>query len=455
MNSYKTTSFVIPVFDQWLLYSPLHEISTLCGDGLLHMLADGLPDGSSGKLGVLIDRLQKDPICVKGIENTALKPHFLGIVPTRACNMACRYCAFGSEGEKQIHMDHHLAIAAVDWMAETLISQNRRLFAVDFFGGEPTVAFPVVKAVVDRVHEVCERYHLEPRLEIATNGYFDANVCQFLCDNVECITLSFDGPEEIHNFHRPTKTGTGSFAIIYNNAKTIAASNAKLVIRICVTDETIGQLAENVDWFCREFQPASVNVEPLRATCRSEQSDIHPPTPHDFIKSVHQATRVAAKFGIPLIYASANIDDLRPTFCPMGKDVPIIFPDGSVNSCYMQSKDWWMTNFEMCFGHISLAKKIMHVDYNMLNTIREHAQHPPVCHTCFCRWNCAGGCFMHLHASQRKSAQEDFCVQTRILTACNLLDRLDRPDLADQIANDQEAQLKIMAQKSDLLQDVF
>ncbi len=420
---------------------------------MLHVLDMELPAEVPGKLGVLIDGLRREPSSITGIGAGPLRPQFLGIIPTRSCNLGCRYCAFGAANDDNHMMDHSLAVASIDWMVRTLLAERRNLLAVDFFGGEPMVAFPVVKTVVDYVHEASKKNRLDHRIEIATNGYFAPDACRFLCENIDFITLSFDGPKEIQNFHRPTKSGHESFDIIYNNAKTLAASQAKLTIRICVTDSTVDRLGKNVEWFCQEFHPDSITVEPLRRTSESVQAGMKVPKPMDFIPMLHKATRIAATYDIPLIYASANLDELRTAFCPMGKDVAIIFPDGSINSCYMQPKDWKAINSNMHYGDIRPVDNTVTLDFSTLNIIRQNSQHHPICHSCFCRWNCAGGCYMHMHASMRKNGQDDFCMQTRILTACNLLNRLGYNELSDKLADDKTAQRPIIDRHSDLLLD--
>ncbi len=62
---------------------------------------------------------------------------------------------------------------------------------------------------------------------------------------------------------------------------------------------------------------------------------------------------------------------------------------------------------------------------------------------------------MNMHSSLRKDGPDDFCVQTRILTVCRLLDRLGSGDLADRLAHDRQAQEKLVRRKSDMLRDWY
>lgn len=57
---------------------------------------------------------------------------------------------------------------------------------------------------------------------MTTNGtIFDDGIIEFLIDNDFKITISFDGPEELHNVNRVFSNGKGSFDIIMKNMRYI------------------------------------------------------------------------------------------------------------------------------------------------------------------------------------------------------------------------------------------
>lgn len=63
------------------------------------------------------------------------------------CNLACRYC-FAEEGEyhgRRALMSYEVGKAALDFLIAN--SGSRRNLEVDFFGGEPTLNFQVVKMI--------------------------------------------------------------------------------------------------------------------------------------------------------------------------------------------------------------------------------------------------------------------------------------------------------------------
>jgi len=445
--------YAVPIFDQWLLHSPLQSISAVCGEGLLVALSENLSLKATEKTHILMEALSQAPSPEPPSRTGSFCPEFLGLIPTRACNMACRYCMFGASDHAHTTMDTSLAVDAVEWMANLMVSHRKDCLAVDFFGGEPMTAPGVVNAVVKATHECAERYGLKHRIEMATNGYYNATLCDTVANNIDYVILSFDGPPDIHDLHRPIPGGQSSYEVVANSAKRLSRGPAQLTIRSCVTQASTKRLAENVEWFCKEFHPHSINVEPLRPTPLSSQAGLEPPDPWEFASAVHQATRQALAYGIPVIYASARIDRIRTAFCPLGKDVPIVSPDGQVNACYMQENDWQALGLDLYMGNWFQDKQPFSPDKEAIRRIRKLSQPDPICRSCFCYWHCAGGCRINLHNSRRKDELNPFCVQTRILSACRLLDHLGNRALADRLAKDRDAQMKLVRHPSDLLTD--
>ena len=115
--------FILPFFDQWLVHSPLHRFTTLVDEASLNRLKENQLPKNQEKLSLLFEKPSKSLSELRK-RSGKLDPVFLGIIPTRACNLACRYCAFGAQEEKEVFMEHGLAISVVDWMSRLQQHQN-------------------------------------------------------------------------------------------------------------------------------------------------------------------------------------------------------------------------------------------------------------------------------------------------------------------------------------------
>ena len=86
------------------------------------------------------------------------------------CNLACRYC-FAEEGEyhgRRALMSYEVGKAALDFLIAN--SGSRRNLEVDFFGGEPTLNFQVVKDLVKYGREQEKIHNKNFRFTLTTNG---------------------------------------------------------------------------------------------------------------------------------------------------------------------------------------------------------------------------------------------------------------------------------------------
>ena len=96
------------------------------------------------------------------------------------CNLACRYC-FAEEGEykgDRSLMSAEVGKAALDFLVSH--SGNRHNLEVDFFGGEPTMNFEVVKEIVAYGRSLEEKYDKHFRFTLTTNGIlFDDAIMEF------------------------------------------------------------------------------------------------------------------------------------------------------------------------------------------------------------------------------------------------------------------------------------
>lgn len=88
------------------------------------------------------------------------------------CNLACRYC-FAEEGEyhgRRALMSFEVGKKALDFLVAN--SGSRRNLEVDFFGGEPTMNFEVVKQLVEYGRSLEEEHNKKFRLHLQLMVYF-------------------------------------------------------------------------------------------------------------------------------------------------------------------------------------------------------------------------------------------------------------------------------------------
>ena len=134
---------------------------------------------------------------------------------TNQCNLSCQYCyEFGEdkvatpEGKPKF-MDFDTARASVDFLFEQ--SAGRRAIHITFFGGETLMNFPLLQKVVVYAGEKAAAQGRSIDFSLTTNAtLLTPAIIEFLSANRIGVTVSMDGPRELHDQLRVYANGQGS-----------------------------------------------------------------------------------------------------------------------------------------------------------------------------------------------------------------------------------------------------
>jgi uncharacterized protein len=452
-NPNGTEVFALPVQDAFLIFSPLQQVSCLLNSPALDLFREVLSGARPSKalpeeMTDLVALVAEEAVVHPESMDRPFRPQLLGLIPTRACNIACRYCDFGSDQLNHRTMDLKMAVDVVSWYADFLRASGQPLLNIHFFGGEPFVARQVVETVVRQGRALAGDFGLTPHFEVSTNGVFEKEYAKFVGDHFDAVVLSFDGFQETHDRHRPINSKQGSFSEVVQSARILSQSPTELCLRCCVSSENVLQLEEIVDWFCREFQPAVINFEGMTKNPRSLLANLLPPDPYIFTKHFFSAQAVGRKYGIPVVYAATEDEAGQSGFCPVGKDTLIVSPDGRISSCYLPQSVWRACNLDMAVGRVSQEGQVS-IDLAAIQRLRHLTVEKPRCLNCFCRWTCSGGCQVSNTYPGCSLLYEDFCIQTRLLMACKLLDALGEKQKAEALLADRRAMQALALNPSD------
>ncbi len=447
--------FLVPVADRFLFYAPLDSLIVLIDRTAARQLRRYLDcrqpvtQGPLQEIVQALDPARELPLPRQG----DFVPSFLGLLPTRGCNLACRYCGFAVGEEPQQRMSLELARDAVNWYLDTVQRAGGKHAEIHFFGGEPFYAPEVVDFAVHLGRTRAREAGLTVRFEVATNGVFDERRCRWIADNLDAVVLSLDGPPDVQALHRPYRDGRSSAEVVERTAEMLSEGPAALYLRACVTDATVERMPEIAAWFCERFRPAGVCFEPLQPPTPPARAPFEPPDPWAFGRAFVLAARILEAHGIEAVYAAADIHTRRTSFCPVGQDTAIVSPDGTISACYLLPRDWEMRGLDLRLGRIAGGQ--VHLDRAAVAAARAlNVYNKPHCARCFCRWHCAGGCHVNHGPTGPNGAYDRLCIQTRLIALRNLLQALDQEPLFDAWLQDPSAVKRAILQPSDRLLDV-
>ena len=190
-------------------------------------IEEGLPDVTADEIREITDELNElvkagrlfsvDPyeeLVPKVMQNkTVVKALCLNVA--HDCNLACKYC-FASEGEyngERGLMSAEVGKKAIDFLIRE--SGSHVNLEVDFFGGEPTLNFDVVKEIVRYGRSLEKEHNKKFRFTLTTNGVLlNDDIQEFANKEMSNMVLSIDGRKEVNDRMRPTVNGKGSYDII-------------------------------------------------------------------------------------------------------------------------------------------------------------------------------------------------------------------------------------------------
>jgi uncharacterized protein len=447
--------FSIPILDNYLIYAPLHHLVTLVNRQAAQDIRSGLreeippPDAVRPIVQKLRAPGDAPPIARSG---ALTDPAFLGLITTRGCNLACRYCDFPAPKNTSPAMELGMARRALDGYFRRIQESGSHRVEVHFFGGEPFFAESVVHFAVEYSALRASPLGMKPTFEVATNGLFGADRCRWIADRFDTVVLSLDGPEDIQERQRPALSGGGTFKAIVQNAKILSEGTVDLAIRVCVSDATVDRMEEIAAWIAGEFRPSSVCFAPLTETSVSRPAGLCPPPAWEFARNFHRASGILERHGIKSILSTADLSRCRVSFCPVGKDAFIVSPDGSIDACYLFPEDWQAAGLNLRLGKV--MPDGLEIDAGAAQSVRDlAAREKTLCADCLCRLHCAGGCHVRHDCSAPAGRYDDLCVQTRLITAGMLLRQLGQGELAEAWLQNRASMRTVALQKTDRLLD--
>jgi uncharacterized protein len=148
---------------------------------------------------------------------------------TDACNLKCKYCGYGEfyddyDNREDKMLSTEKAIRLIDylvefWNSELNTSALTNVY-ISFYGGEPLLNMPFIKAIVDHIEN---RVHCPSRkfsFSMTTNALLLNKYMDFLQKHQFFLLVSLDGNKE-NTGYRVDKTGHCAFDRIVSNVNVL------------------------------------------------------------------------------------------------------------------------------------------------------------------------------------------------------------------------------------------
>ena len=306
--------------------SPQDDTSAISSPARLHEERSGVADGAD-----------KHPL------------DRLTLIVSNACNLSCRYCYAKGGGyySPGLIMDARLALSAVNYAANkfSLIKH------INFFGGEPTLNEEAVELVCRYCLYLKDRgiMPMPPSFGLTTNGYtLSPRLLRILKNFNFTVTISLDGPKEVHDRLRLDRNDCGTYDRVVKNVDRIVDAGLTPEFECTYTSEQYRAgltVIDLMDFFYDNFGGTTLHCPPVIAKPQDPWY-----VPLDLAAQlyrnavIYSLDNLAAGRPVTISYASRLLRSLttgRPIthYCPAGRAALTINADGYVYACFMLMHD--------------------------------------------------------------------------------------------------------------------
>ncbi len=182
------------------------------------------------------------------------------IKPTHLCNLACKYC-YNDDVRDPVMRDETLERVIGQTFAYVSQKESDRLVDFIWHGGEPMLPglrfYRKVAALQARLHDGATYAN-----SIQTNGVLiNDEWLDFFSQYGFSISISIDGPRDLHDRFRVNRRGQGSFDSVYKAISKVKAAGLPLGICVVISRANIDRVDEIYDFLSAEKLP--FNIIPL------------------------------------------------------------------------------------------------------------------------------------------------------------------------------------------------
>lgn len=310
------------------------------------------------------------------------------------CNLRCEYCfaETGDFGTGRKIMTPEVGKKAIDFLIEK--SFGRENLELDFFGGEPLMAWDTVTQTVDYARSIEKKHGKNFRFTITTNGILlDDEKIEYINREMSNCVLSLDGRKEVNDRIRYTPNHKGSYDTIVPKFQKLVAGRTKegrtdYYVRGTFTKYNL-DFANDI-LHMAELGFKQLSVEPVVTDQKFPYAITEKDLPVIF-SEYDRLYDIMAKepdrfnffhFKIDLDQGPCAIKRLRG--CGCGNEYVAVTPDGDVYPChqFVGMENWKMGSI---FDGI--------IDKNIKDYFaKTHIYSKKGCSECWARFYCSGGC---------------------------------------------------------------
>lgn len=180
-------------------------------------------------------------------------PHLHIVVLTKRCNLNCTYCHMNPEPIGTDPATFDMQRDVIDAVLDFAYSIPATRLHFEFQGGEPFLNFPGMVYFVEQAERRGPAAGIVPDFSVVSNLMLVRDEHMDFCRGHKInVAYSLNGPQELHDLYRRTRSGTGSFRIVMNRLQHLQENYADVISTspLCVVGaDNAHELIRSIDFY--------------------------------------------------------------------------------------------------------------------------------------------------------------------------------------------------------------
>jgi len=319
---------------------------------------------------------------------------------SHACNLRCSYC-FGCWPE---NVDNYVGSSKImsnkvaKKTAEWFFNQNKNLkkITTSFFGGEPLLAIPAIKAYLNRLKELYRENERKDKVHFGatTNATtLTEEIQKFLIkEGISFMIASIDGHKEMHDAYRRYPNGKSSYNEAIKNLKSYQKKGGRFTVRGTYLKDTANMFCKGIlKLYDEGFTSISMEQGYMQynspLAIKKKEEDIAKKQYNKFTKQFLK--RVIENdsldfFHFTRLLKSLHNSNLKIRECGAGSGYVTVSPEGDIYAChkFVGNPKYKMGNV---FQGITKPEIGVRLWNNYVNAKKK-------CRMCWAKYICGGSC---------------------------------------------------------------
>jgi len=306
------------------------------------------------------------------------------------CPLNCLYCY----SDKNRPIDNTIsneALKKVLYIVAKNCLANKVPLAIVFHGvNEPLLYQKKIVNILKIAQEVANDCNLKLFRACTTCGVVSNHIIEWAKNNFDHITLSWDGPDFVHNRNRPLKNGKGSSSAVRKAAEIILQSKCALTVRSTVTIETSEHILNTV-FFFKQQGIERVVFNPVYPNRNNSFIEKLVPPPKLFAFSFLKARAWGIANDMEIIFPGVRPRETHDRYCSILQKNLAITSDGYFSFCFLVTHFIDCQDMQFQIGHIE-NDQIFYKNENLKRFFKIIKRGFKQCEKCFNKNHCAKCC---------------------------------------------------------------